>query len=97
MIVQTSREFQRQNCDFLFYVIDTGSTGSRGPKPCGDEPVDFLSNLRPYSDAGCAGLPLTLLGAPVSIGETQVTVSRVAKTENLGAASRVRTACARSA
>jgi hypothetical protein len=38
--------------------------------------------VRPYSDAGCANLPLTVLGAPVSIGETGVT----AKTEILGAA-----------
>jgi hypothetical protein len=30
-----------------------------------------------YSDAGCADVPLTLLGAPVSIGETRVTVSRL--------------------
>jgi hypothetical protein len=48
------------------------------------EPGDCLSTLRPYSDAGCAHLSLTLLGAPVNIGKTRVTVSRqVAKTENL--------------
>ena len=40
----------------------------------GDEPADCLSNLRPYSDAGYADLPLTLLGTPVSIGEARVTV-----------------------
>jgi hypothetical protein len=33
----------------------------------GDEPGDCLSTLHLYSDAGCADLPLTLLGAPVSI------------------------------
>jgi hypothetical protein len=40
----------------------------------GDEPAACLSTLRPYSDAGYADLPPTLLGAPVSIGETRVTV-----------------------
>ena len=48
--------------------------------PAGGEPADCLSTLHPYSDAGCADLPLTLLGAPVSIGETRVTVSRLAVT-----------------
>jgi hypothetical protein len=42
----------------------------------GVEPVDCLSTLHSYSDAGCADLPLTLLGAPVSIVETRVTVSK---------------------
>jgi hypothetical protein len=35
------------------------------------EPGDCLSTLHPYSDAGCAVLPLTLLGSPVSIGESR--------------------------
>jgi hypothetical protein len=106
----------------LFYVIDSGSTGSAqnclsaippaptpavspqprdprriacAPPPRGaprsagtrrGRPGDCLSTLRPYSDAGCADLPLTLLGAraPVNIGETRVTVSR--RVEDLGAA-----------
>ena len=33
------------------------------------EPGDCLSTLHPYSDAGYADLPLTLLDAPVNIGE----------------------------
>jgi hypothetical protein len=41
------------------------------------EPGECLSNLHPYSDAGCADLFLTLLGAPVNIGQTRVTVSRL--------------------
>ena len=52
-------------CVSLFYVIVTGLTGP------GDKPGDCLycqSTLGPYFDAGCAGLPLTLLGAPVNIG-----------------------------
>jgi hypothetical protein len=53
-------------CVSLFYLIDTGSTGSRG-RTCGS-PVLLLSTLGPYSDADCAGLPLTLLGASVNIG-----------------------------
>ena len=51
----------------LFYVIDIGSTGSRGGAPWG-VPV-FTLHLN--SDAGYADLPLTLLGAPVSIGEAR--------------------------
>ena len=41
-------------------------------------------------------LPLTLLGAPVNIGETQSRSLGVAKIENLGAALPGRTACGRS-
>jgi hypothetical protein len=40
------------------------------------EPGECLSTLHPYSDAGCADLPITLWGAPVNIGQTRVTVSR---------------------
>jgi hypothetical protein len=54
-------------CVSLFYVIDTGSTGPRA------RPGDRIGGY-PYiplalsSDASYADLPLTLLGAPVSIG-----------------------------
>lgn len=56
-----------------------------------------MCSLRPFSDAGCAYLPLTFLGAPVRIRETGPW-SLGAKTvteEDLGAALRDRTACAR--
>jgi hypothetical protein len=56
-----------------------------------------MCSLRPFSDTGCAYLPLTFLGAPVRIGETGPW-SLGAKTvteEDLGAALRDRTACAR--
>jgi hypothetical protein len=39
--------------------------------------IACLLPVRPYSDAGHSDLPLTLLGAPVSIGETRVTGSRL--------------------
>jgi hypothetical protein len=42
-------------CVSSIYVIDTGSTGSQG------ESGDCLSTLYPYSDAGCADLPIALL------------------------------------
>jgi hypothetical protein len=45
-------------CFFLFYVIDTGSTGSR--ERSGEEPGDCQSTLRPSSDAACADLPVTV-------------------------------------
>jgi hypothetical protein len=50
-----------------------------------------MSTVNPYSDAGCAALPLALLGAPVNIGrpgsrETRARSLGVAKTEDLGAA-----------
>jgi len=44
-------------CVSLFYVIDTGSTGSR--EQSGGEHWDCLSTLHPYSDTGCADLPVT--------------------------------------
>jgi hypothetical protein len=44
-----------------------------------------------------ADLPLTLLGAPVGIGETRVTVSRSTRPRTWGLPSRDRTACGRSA
>jgi len=44
-------------CVSLFYVIDTASTGPGG------EPGDCLSTLHTYSYAGCADLPLALLGS----------------------------------
>jgi hypothetical protein len=54
-------------CVSLFYVVDTSSTGSRR------KPGDCLSTLLPYSDTGCAYLPLAraLLGAPVTIVTAQ--------------------------
>jgi len=64
-------------CVSLFYVIDTGSIGSRIPPPRDRLGVTYL----PFafnSDAGYADLPLSLLGAPVSIWDlvkTWVTVS----------------------
>jgi hypothetical protein len=58
-------------CVSLFYVIDTGSLGSRVQSP-GAPPRDGLGvTYLPStisSDAGYADLPLTLLGAPVDIG-----------------------------
>jgi hypothetical protein len=78
---------------FVFmYVFDTTSTGSQGrtwrlpayPSPC--------------SDSGFADLPLTLFGAPVSIGETRITVSLLSpRPRTWGTPSRDRTACCRSA
>jgi hypothetical protein len=64
----------------LFYVIDTGSTGSRA------RTWGLPVYLSPRSDAGCAYayLRLTLQGAPVNIGEGHGLFA-VAKTENLGA------------
>ena len=48
----------------LFYVIDTGSIGSRARIEMGVTYLPFTVS----SDAGYADLPLPLLGAPVSIG-----------------------------
>ncbi len=53
---------------FFVYVIDTGH-GSTGSGTVTDWALPDYSGLHPYSDAGYADLPLTLLGAPVSIGE----------------------------
>jgi hypothetical protein len=41
---------------------------------------------RSYSGAGYADLPLTLLGAPLNIGETRVTVSWLSPRPRRGAA-----------
>jgi hypothetical protein len=58
-------------CVSLFSVIDVASTGSRG-RTWG-LPVDTLCL---NSDPGYADLPLTLLGAPVSVrGEASVTLA----------------------
>ena len=51
-------------CVSLFYVIDTGSIGSRARCELG---VTYLPSAF-SSDAGSAALPLALLGAPVDIG-----------------------------
>ena len=45
-------------------LVQQGPGARHGPGEC-------LSTRRPYSDAGRAYLPLTLLGAPVNIGETR--------------------------
>ena len=50
-------------CVSLFYVIDTGSIGSRARCELGVTYLPFTVS----SDAGYADLPLALLGAPVSI------------------------------
>ena len=50
-------------CVSLFYVIDTGSIGSRARIEMGVTYLPFTVS----SDAGYADLPLALLGAPVSI------------------------------
>jgi hypothetical protein len=50
-------------CVSLFYVIDTGSIGSRARIEMGVTYLPFTVS----SDAGYADLPLPLLGAPVSI------------------------------
>ena len=47
-------------CVFLCFMKST--MVQQGP---GGEPGDCLSTLRPYSDTGCADLPLAFLGAPV--------------------------------
>ncbi len=54
----------------LFYVIDYGSTESW--ERTWDCSGDGLYTLRRYSDAGCACLPLNLLGAPLSIRISQM-------------------------
>jgi len=59
-----AREGFKTVCVSLFYVNDIGSTGSRGRTR--GFPV---YTLHLNSDAGYAVVPLTLLGAPVSIGE----------------------------
>ena len=53
-------------CVSLFYVIDTGSIGSRASRVAklGVTYLPFAFS----SDAGYADLPLALLGAPVDIG-----------------------------
>ena len=53
-------------CVSLFYVIDTGSIGSR-PSRVAKLGVTYLP-FALSSDAGYADLPLALLGAPVDIG-----------------------------
>ena len=50
-------------CVSLFYVIDTGSIGSRARIEMGVTYLPFTVS----SDAGYADLPLALLGAPVDI------------------------------
>ena len=65
-------------CVSLFYVIDTGSIGSRAGRVA-ELGVTYLP-FTISSDAGYADhdLPLALLGAPVDIGaliKTWVTVS----------------------
>ena len=50
-------------CVSLFYVIDTGSIGSRARYEMGVTYLPFTVS----SDAGYADLPLALLGAPVDI------------------------------
>ena len=50
-------------CVSLFYVIDTGSIGSRARIEMGVTYLPFTVS----SDAGYADLPLPLLGAPVDI------------------------------
>ncbi len=54
-------------CVSLFYVIDTGSTGTRTRIRVTELGVAYIP-LTVRSDAGYADLPLALLGAPVSIG-----------------------------
>jgi len=64
-------------CVSLFYVIDTGSIGSRAGRVA-ELGVTYLPFTILSSDAGYADLPLALLGAPVDIGaliKTWVTVS----------------------
>jgi hypothetical protein len=60
-------------CVFLCFTYSTLVQQGPGVEP---QAGNCLSTLRPYSDAGCADLPLTLLDAPVNIGETRVTVRR---------------------
>ena len=55
---------QSVKCVSLFYVIDTGSIGSRARIEMGVTYLPFTVS----SDAGYADLPLALLGAPVDIG-----------------------------
>ena len=62
LTVQLAYHVLRSLVCVLFYGIDTGSTGSRG-RTWG------LPTYHLNSDAVYADLPLTLLGAPVSIGE----------------------------
>jgi hypothetical protein len=59
---------QNHRVFLCIYVIDTVQQGPGGA------PADCLSTLHSYSDASCANLPLALLGAPVNIEETRVTV-----------------------
>jgi hypothetical protein len=73
--VFSSRRWSVQ-CVSLFYVIDTGSIGSRAGRVA-ELGVTYLP-FTISSDAGYADLTLALLGAPVSIGaliKTWVTVS----------------------
>ena len=57
-----------------FFVLCNLHWFNRVPGLGESQAGDCLSALHPYSDAGCADLPLTLLGAPVNIrniGETR--------------------------
>ena len=76
-------------CVSLFYVIDTGSIGSRARCELGVTYLPFTVS----SDAGYADLPLPLLGAP----ETWVTVSCEARPRLIKPPSRDRTTCTLSA
>jgi len=60
---ENSRAPGRRVCVSLFYVIDTGSIGSRARIEMGVTYLPFTVS----SDAGYADLPLPLLGAPVDI------------------------------
>ena len=80
-------------CVSLFYVIDTGSIGSRIPPPRDRLGVTYLP-FTISSDAAYADLPLALLGAPVDIGSLVKPGSRSlgrAKTETGRPPSRDRT------
>ena len=74
-------------CVSLFYVIDTGSIGSRARIEMGVTYLPFTVS----SDAGCADLPLPLLGAPVSQHRGSVCVSLfyVIDTGSIGSRARI--------
>jgi hypothetical protein len=57
-----------EECVSLFYVIDTGSIRPRARILGGTELEVTYLPFTVSSDAGCADLPLPLLGAPVDIG-----------------------------